>query len=98
MVTLSPLACNSLASEAAMIPLPSEDVTPPVTKTYLAIEWSINLLLNALLYYCATGGKQYLSISLNSPGPKQHLPTGCKLQPGITGPHLQPPVATVGFC
>jgi hypothetical protein len=32
-----PLACNSFASEAAIIPLPNEDVTPPVTKMYLAI-------------------------------------------------------------
>src|SRR5689334_10806458 len=38
MVTLSPLACNSLASEAATIPLPSEEVTPPVTKMNLAIQ------------------------------------------------------------
>jgi hypothetical protein len=38
MVTLSPLACSSLASEAAMMPLPNEEVTPPVTKTYLAIQ------------------------------------------------------------
>ena len=31
------LACNNLASEAAIIPLPKEEVTPPVTKIYLAI-------------------------------------------------------------
>jgi hypothetical protein len=36
-VTLSPLACSNFASEAAIIPLPREEVTPPVTKMYLAI-------------------------------------------------------------
>jgi hypothetical protein len=35
MVTLKPLACNNLAREAAIIPLPREEVTPPVTKIYL---------------------------------------------------------------
>ena len=33
-VTLYPLALNNLPSEAAMIPLPKDDVTPPVTKIY----------------------------------------------------------------
>src|SRR5690348_16808962 len=37
MVTRNPLDCKSLARDAAMIPLPREDVTPPVTKIYLAI-------------------------------------------------------------
>ena len=37
MVTLNPLACNNLASEAAIMPFPKEEVTPPVTKIYLAI-------------------------------------------------------------
>lgn len=37
MVTLRPRACKSFAREAAIIPLPNEDVTPPVTKIYLAI-------------------------------------------------------------
>jgi hypothetical protein len=37
MVTFNPLACNNLASEAAIIPFPNEDVTPPVTKMYFAI-------------------------------------------------------------
>jgi len=55
MVTLRPLACNSFAREAAMIPFPKEEVTPPVTKIYLAIKWLIKLLLNALFYYQATG-------------------------------------------
>lgn len=36
MVTEYPLACRSLAKEAEMIPFPSDDVTPPVTKMYLA--------------------------------------------------------------
>jgi hypothetical protein len=38
MVTFKPLACSSFAREAAMIPLPNEEVTPPVTKIYLAIK------------------------------------------------------------
>ena len=37
MVTLSPLACNNLASEAETIPFPNDEVTPPVTNTYLDI-------------------------------------------------------------
>jgi hypothetical protein len=37
MVTRKPLACNNLASEAAMIPFPKLLVTPPVTKIYLDI-------------------------------------------------------------
>jgi hypothetical protein len=35
MVTEKPLDCNSFANEAAMIPFPREEVTPPVTKIYL---------------------------------------------------------------
>jgi hypothetical protein len=35
MVTEKPLAWSSFANEAATIPLPKEDVTPPVTKIYL---------------------------------------------------------------
>jgi hypothetical protein len=37
MVTEKPLDCSSLASEAAMIPLPSDEVTPPVTKMYFGV-------------------------------------------------------------
>src|SRR4051812_17992293 len=36
MVTLYPLACKSFARDAEIIPFPNEDVTPPVTKMYLA--------------------------------------------------------------
>ena len=35
MVTLNPLAWSSLAREAETIPLPRDEVTPPVTKIYL---------------------------------------------------------------
>jgi hypothetical protein len=35
MVTEYPLSCNNFAKDAAIIPLPSDEVTPPVTKTYL---------------------------------------------------------------
>jgi hypothetical protein len=34
MVTRYPRDCNSLASEAEMMPFPRLDVTPPVTKMY----------------------------------------------------------------
>ena len=37
MVTENPRACRSFAKDAAMIPFPSEEVTPPVTKTYLVL-------------------------------------------------------------
>jgi hypothetical protein len=46
MVTLSPLACNNLASEAETIPFPNDEVTPPVTNTYLDI--SLVLVLKKL--------------------------------------------------
>jgi hypothetical protein len=36
-VTLKPLACKSFARDAATIPLPNDDVTPPVTNMYLVI-------------------------------------------------------------
>ena len=39
MVTEKPLACRSLAKEAAMMPLPREEVTPPVTKMYLVMNY-----------------------------------------------------------
>ena len=38
MVTVKPLACNSIPKEAEMIPFPRDDVTPPVTNMYLAEE------------------------------------------------------------
>ena len=38
MVTFKPLACSSFARDAAIMPLPNEEVTPPVTKIYLAIK------------------------------------------------------------
>ena len=34
-VTFNPLDCKSFAKEADTIPLPREEVTPPVTKIYL---------------------------------------------------------------
>ena len=34
MVVVNPLACISFAIEAVMIPFPSDEVTPPVTKMY----------------------------------------------------------------
>lgn len=35
MVTEKPLDCRSIPREADMMPFPSDDVTPPVTKMYL---------------------------------------------------------------
>ena len=35
--TLSPRAFSSRPSDAAVMPLPSDETTPPVTKTYLAL-------------------------------------------------------------
>jgi hypothetical protein len=43
MVTEYPLACNNLANEAEIIPFPSEEATPPVTKMYLAGEGMVFL-------------------------------------------------------
>lgn len=37
MVTLRPRVSSSAARDAAAIPLPSEETTPPVTKTYLVM-------------------------------------------------------------
>lgn len=37
MVTRYPLACNSLANDAAIIPFPNDDDTPPVTKMYFVV-------------------------------------------------------------
>ncbi len=47
MVTFNPLFLSSLPRDAAVIPLPNEDTTPPVTKIYLVIcnsPLSINLV------------------------------------------------------
>ncbi len=51
MVTEYPLACNNFAKDAEIIPFPSEEVTPPVTKIYLVgiikivhcRNWTLNL-------------------------------------------------------
>ena len=45
MVTEKPRACSSLANEAEMIPFPSEEVTPPVTKMYLVIKERLALMM-----------------------------------------------------
>lgn len=34
MVVVKPLDCSSLANEAAIIPFPKEEVTPPVINIY----------------------------------------------------------------
>ncbi|MEL4410304.1 hypothetical protein [Shewanella algae] len=37
MVTFRPLASKIAASDAAAMPLPSDETTPPVTKIYLVV-------------------------------------------------------------
>lgn len=44
MVTLMPRVSNNAAREAAAIPLPREDTTPPVTKTNLVMGGYINVI------------------------------------------------------
>jgi hypothetical protein len=39
-----PRACKSFARDAAIIPFPNEEVTPPVTKIYLAIIFKLRQL------------------------------------------------------
>ena len=43
MVTLKPRAWSNLPREAEMMPFPSEEVTPPVTKMYLAADMKKSL-------------------------------------------------------
>ena len=38
MVTVNPLACSNMPSEAEIMPFPRDEVTPPVTNMYLADE------------------------------------------------------------
>ena len=38
MVTLNPLAWSNLPSDAAIMPFPKEEVTPPVIKMYFVFE------------------------------------------------------------
>ena len=45
MVTFKPRASKSAATEAAEIPLPSDETTPPVTK----IKWVIGFLVQSSL-------------------------------------------------
>ena len=37
MVTFNPFDCNNFARDAEIIPLPSEELTPPVTKIYFGV-------------------------------------------------------------
>ncbi len=38
MVTVNPRAWSNLPKEAEMMPLPNEEVTPPVTNMYFAVD------------------------------------------------------------
>lgn len=44
MVTENPRDCNNLANDAEIMPLPKDEVTPPVTNIYLVVA-------NFLLFY-----------------------------------------------
>ncbi len=59
MVTEYPLAWSNFASDAEIIPFPREDVTPPVTKTYL-------VELDMKNYIVTTGCKVNISDEKNS--------------------------------
>ena len=39
MVTRSPRSTSNRPSDAAAIPFPSDDTTPPVTKMYFGVVW-----------------------------------------------------------
>ena len=52
-VTEKPLANKSLPKDAEIIPLPSDDVTPPVTNTYFV------MVLDTLLRVSKVGEKIY---------------------------------------
>lgn len=52
MVVRYPLACNNLAKDAAMIPLPRDELTPPVTKIYLVCD-IFQLLLRGVKIWIA---------------------------------------------
>ena len=49
--TMSPLALRSLPSEAAVIPFPSPDTTPPVTNIYFVIAIHLFTFHSYLLLY-----------------------------------------------
>ena len=58
MVTEYPLEDSNFPKEAAMIPFPNDDVTPPVTNKYLVVE-----LVNVLFFdYGVQSYKKYDAI------------------------------------
>jgi len=62
MVTVKPLACSNLARDAARIPFPREDVTPPVTKMYFVL-----LLLLADIQFLKNCRQKYWKIATWAP-------------------------------
>ena len=54
MVTLNPLDLSSKPNEAETIPLPKEEVTPPVTKMYFVFFLLISLGLCKVNGFCKT--------------------------------------------
>ena len=54
MVTRSPLDCRSLARDAAMMPLPNDEATPPVTNTYFVFILYSSNRTSKLIHLCGT--------------------------------------------
>jgi hypothetical protein len=68
MVTLSPRDSKSAAKEAAAMPLPKEDTTPPVIKIYFIV----NVKCLHLLWVCCRQGRQE---NFWAPGQKKTWPS-----------------------
>ena len=62
MVMSKPLACSSLPIDDEIIPLPSEEATPPVTKMYL-VSATILILFKMIILY---GVQIYYFLSRNA--------------------------------
>ena len=64
-VTRKPLACSNFANEAEIIPLPKDEVTPPVTKTYFAIVSHIFCARTCNIHCIHYGVQRYKIIPVN---------------------------------
>lgn len=61
MVTLRPRASNIAANDAAAMPLPSDETTPPVTKIYLVVMLNLRKRVRIQrLELSARTGRQYI--------------------------------------
>ena len=68
MVTLNPLDFSSKPSEAETIPLPKEEVTPPVTKMYFVFFLLIRLGLCKVKRICNAGQINTVESHVNKAG------------------------------